>query len=197
MSKGFLTVKEFAEQANISQQAVYKQINNRLKPFIHTVNGQKFIEAIALEKFYSTQVAQPLNTDSTSEKREFQPEVEQPNSTFIQPQNERNVEHELEDQIKELQNELKKIIENQQEEKQFLREQIKQKDKQIESLTENLKMAQQLAAADKKKVMELEAKQVEKENEIIAAAADHEIDQTEKEILPEKKKSFFSRIFDW
>lgn len=49
MDNSYLTVKEFAEKANISQQAVYKQINGRLKPFIHMVRGQKVIEAAALK----------------------------------------------------------------------------------------------------------------------------------------------------
>lgn len=198
MSKGFLTVKEFAEQANISQQAVYKQLNSRLKPFIHNVNGQKFIEAAALEKFYSTQVVQSLNPDSTPENQEIQPEVAQPNSTLIQPkkdeQTDTEKQQELEDQIKELQKQIKQIIENEQEERQFLRDQIKQKDKQIESLTENLKIAQHLAAADKKKVMELEAKQQENmkaevEVQVDPAASEENIDR-------QKKKGLFARLFN-
>lgn len=187
------TVKDFAEQANISQQAVYKQINSRLKPFIHTVNGQKFIEAAALEKFYSTQIEQPLNPDSTARTLDIQPNVVQLDSTQIQPEENGGRQKKLEDQIKELQKQLNQIVENEQEERNFLREQIRQKDKQIESLTENLKIAQQLAAADKKKVIELEARQNEKEETVIAA--DNEIDQTEQETVQEKKKSFFAKLF--
>lgn len=201
MSKGFLTVKEFAEQANISQQAVYKQLNSRLKPFIHNVKGQKFIEATALEKFYSTQVVQSLNPDSTQENQDIQPQVVQPlnpDSILIQPQKDEQTDtekqQELEDQIKELQKQIKQIIENDQEERQFLRDQIKQKDKQIESLTENLKIAQHLAAADKKKVMELEAKQQENmkaevEVQVDPAASEDNIDR-------QQKKGLFARLFN-
>ena len=49
-------------------------------------------------------------------------------------------------------------------------------------------MAQQLAAADKKKLMELEEKQAEKSETIITAAVNHEVPQGE-------KKSFFARLF--
>lgn len=188
------TVKDFAEQANISQQAVYKQINSRLKPFIHTVNGQKFIEAAALEKFYSTQIEQPFNPDSTAKNLDIQPRVVQSDSTVIQPEKVEQKQHELEDQIKELQSQIKQIVENEQEERQFLREQIKQKDKQIESLTENLKIAQQLAAADKKKILELEAKQEENKQEEIAVAVDPAA--KEEEIEKPKRKGFFARLFN-
>lgn len=205
MDKGYFTVKEFAEKANISQQAVYKQINGRLKPYIHNVKGQKVIEAAAFKKFYSTEVQQPHNPDSTPEIQDFKPEDEQLNSTNIQPDNNNQKQQELEQQIKELQGQLKQIIENEQEEKQFLRDQIKQKDKQIESLTDNLKIAQQLAAADKKKVLELEAKQEEIRKAEVAvsedSAADHATDAAQKEDTKEqeqpKRKGIFARLFKY
>lgn len=205
MDKGYFTVKEFAEKANISQQAVYKQINGRLKPYIHNVKGQKVIEAAAFKKFYSTEVQQPNNPDSTPEIQDFKPEDEQLNSTQIQPDNNNQKQQELEQQIKELQGQLKQIIENEQEEKQFLRDQIKQKDKQIESLTDNLKIAQQLAAADKKKVLELEAKQEEIRKAEVAvsedSAADPAADAAPKEDTKEqeqpKRKGIFARLFKY
>lgn len=205
MDKGYFTVKEFAEKANISQQAVYKQISGRLKPYIHNVKGQKVIEAAAFKKFYSTEVQQPHNPDSTTEIRDFKPEDEQLNSTQIQPDNSNQKQQELEQQIKELRGQLKQIIENEQEEKQFLRNQIVQKDKQIESLTENLKIAQQLAAADKKKVLELEAKQEEIRKAEVAvsedSAADSAADAVPKEDTKEqeqpKRKGIFARLFKY
>ena len=205
MDKGYFTVKEFAEKANISQQAVYKQINGRLKPYIHNVKGQKVIEAAAFKKFYSTEVQQPHNPDSIPEIQDFKPEDEQLNSTQIQPDNNNQKQQELEQQIKELQGQLKQIIENEQEEKQFLRDQIKQKDKQIESLTDNLKIAQQLAAADKKKVLELEAKQEEirkaevavSEDSAANPAADAAPKEDTKEQEQPKRKGIFARLFNY
>ena len=155
---------------------------------MYNINGQKVIEAAALEKFYSTQGVQPTNQDATAQNLDFQPKVVQSQTTENQPETRNQKEKELERKIEQLQEQLKKIIENEQEEKLFLRNQIKEKDRQIEHLIENLKMAQQLAAADKKKLMELEEKQAEKSETIITAAVNHEVPQGE-------KKSFFARLF--
>ena len=232
MNKEYLTVKEFAEAAKISQQAVYKQMSSRLKPYIKIKGNQKMIQAAALEKFYSEdendsnlEEIQPIQPDSTlhivveqpkpepyiAVEQPNQPKVEQPAADDEKPN---IMQHLLEEQIKELQQQMQEIIKSQQEEKKFLYEQIEKKDKQIErkdqqieNLTENLKMAQQLAAADKKKLLELEAKQ--QEQEIVdadikqtdpPAAADAnndtaETDQESKSIIEEPKKSFFARLF--
>lgn len=92
---------------------------------------------------------------------------------------------------------MQQIIENEQEEKQFLRDQIVQKDKQIESLTENLKIAQQLAAADKRKVLELEAKQEERQKAEIQVpdSADLQEEDTTDQEEP-RKKGIFARLFN-
>ena len=202
MNKEYLTVKEFAEAAKISQQAVYKQISSRLKPFVITKGNQKMIAAAALKEFYfpddSTQVEQVDQLDSTPKNQEFQPVVEQ----VDQPDSTRNSEDKqqqiLEDQIKELQEQIKEILKNEQEEKQFLRDQIKQKDKQIESLTDNLKIAQQLAAADKKKLLELEAKTQEiitEEDRSSPAAAAADQDPAKDQNDLQQRRGFFARIF--
>lgn len=54
--KDYLSVKEFAKAAGITKQAVYSQIDSRLKPFVKVVDNQKMIEKSALDKFYSNQV---------------------------------------------------------------------------------------------------------------------------------------------
>jgi hypothetical protein len=71
-----LTVAEYADAKRITKQAVYKQLNNRLKEFLVVVDGKKYIDKAALgdsEKTDSTEVKQ----DST--------EVEQPLNNQIQP----------------------------------------------------------------------------------------------------------------
>lgn len=71
-----LTVAEYADAKRITKQAVYKQLNNRLKEFLVVVDGKKYIDKAALgnsEKADSTEVKQ----DST--------EVEQPFNNQIQP----------------------------------------------------------------------------------------------------------------
>ena len=49
--KEYLSVKEFAEEAKITTQAVYKQLNNQLKGRFKVVDGKKKIERSALALF--------------------------------------------------------------------------------------------------------------------------------------------------
>ena len=51
MNKDYLTIKEFAKEVGISQQAVYKQLNNKLKPYLKEVDNKKMLEKSALELF--------------------------------------------------------------------------------------------------------------------------------------------------
>ena len=206
MNKEYLSVKEFAEAAEISQQAVYKQLNGRLKPFIKSKGKKKLIAAAALEEFYSiddsensTQVEKVEQPNSTLKNQDIQPKVEEVEQLDSTEKTDDKRQQLLEDQIKELQRQIQEILKNEQEEKQFLRDQIKQKDKQIESLTDNLMIAQQLAAADKKKLLEIEAKQQE-----IVEAEDHNVntmEDPESEDLKKnpdhksEKKGFFTRFF--
>lgn len=49
--KEYLSIKEFAELAGVSQQAIYKQLNNKLKKYLKEVDGKKTLEKSALELF--------------------------------------------------------------------------------------------------------------------------------------------------
>ena len=51
MNKDFLTIKEFAEAVGVSQQAIYKQLNNKLKPYLKVVDNKKMLDKSALELF--------------------------------------------------------------------------------------------------------------------------------------------------
>ncbi len=53
-----LTVQQFADAAGISKQAVYKALNNKLKPFVQLVDGKKMIHSKALTEVYSVGVNQ-------------------------------------------------------------------------------------------------------------------------------------------
>jgi len=50
--KELVTVKEFAELAGKSKQAIYKQLNNRLEGYVQVVNNQNMIERRALKDVY-------------------------------------------------------------------------------------------------------------------------------------------------
>ena len=83
---GFLTVKEFAEAAKVSQQYIYKIKGTTLKAYTKKIDKKLMISSEALKLFSenSTQVEKVAQPNSTEEIKGFQPEVEkvaQPNST--------------------------------------------------------------------------------------------------------------------
>ena len=223
MNGNYLTPKEFAEAAGVSVQTIYKQMNSRLSPYVETIKGKKKIAAAALKEFYDieeqseTTETDEIKPETTVNKPETTVKVER--TTDIKPETtfenqsvstENQPKTDLEKRIEELENLLHRQIEEDRQEKEFLRDQIRQKDKTIENLTENLKMAQQLAAADKKKLLEIEQRQQDREpieadqaEEVItpaAAAADQEQgqddNQQEKEQPQERGlKAFLRRLF--
>ncbi len=48
----YLSVKEFAQAAGVSVQAVYKRLSKDLKPFVNEVEGRKVIDKRALKEVY-------------------------------------------------------------------------------------------------------------------------------------------------
>ena len=48
----YLSVKEFAQAAGVSVQAVYKRLLKDLKPFVNEVDGRKVINKRALKEVY-------------------------------------------------------------------------------------------------------------------------------------------------
>lgn len=57
--KELLTVKEYAEAAGVTQQAVYKRLNKGLAKFVVEVEGQKYIKAEALSELEPKADRQP------------------------------------------------------------------------------------------------------------------------------------------
>lgn len=49
--KEYLSIKEFAELVGVSQQAIYKQLNNKLKPYLKVVDNKKMLNKSAVELF--------------------------------------------------------------------------------------------------------------------------------------------------
>lgn len=41
MNQEYLSIKEFAAAVGVSQQAIYKQLNNKLKPYLKMVDNKK------------------------------------------------------------------------------------------------------------------------------------------------------------
>lgn len=56
MEKEYLSIKEFADRANVSQQSIYKRIANKndsLYPFLKIINRKKYICVSALLSIYN------------------------------------------------------------------------------------------------------------------------------------------------
>lgn len=59
----FISVKEFAERAGVSSQAIYKQVETRLKKFATKVGNRWFIDISALSEVYNIEENQPKPTE--------------------------------------------------------------------------------------------------------------------------------------
>lgn len=55
MEKEYISIKEFAAAVGISQQAIYKQLNNKLKPYLKVVDSKKMLEKSAISLFNKEQ----------------------------------------------------------------------------------------------------------------------------------------------
>lgn len=119
MSDEWLTIKDMAEMAGVTQQAIYKRLNSTLSEFVKQVGKRKYINIAALEHIESTQKNQPLNNDSTK--------VEQPLN---------NVE--LIETVNKTIELLQKQLEVKDKQLEAKDRQIETKDKQIQSLNDSL-----------------------------------------------------------
>ena len=70
MEKQFLSISEYANIKGISKQAVYQQLNKKLKDFVQVIDNQKFISIQALDENELKKLEQPV-------EQEFN-QVEQP-----------------------------------------------------------------------------------------------------------------------
>ena len=74
--KQYITVAEYAEIKGISKQAVYKQLNNKLKDYVEIVENKKCLKISVLEENiqpHSTNVEQPIQPVSTEVEQPIQP----------------------------------------------------------------------------------------------------------------------------
>ena len=84
LNNELISISDYAALRGISKQAVYKQLNNRLKPFLIEVDNRKYISVEALSQEEQTKlkgIEQP--------SQPFQPQVEQPSQpspTFFEQQ---------------------------------------------------------------------------------------------------------------
>ena len=197
METEYLSIKDFAKRAGVSQQSLYKRLNklnNQLNNYIKLVDNQKMIDIRALQEVYGVEVEQPIQP--------FIQPVEQP----IQPNLQATIESlskELERKSEELQakdkqysdlvasmNEQLKVkdthIENLNTQNAYLLKQMEEKDnnhhEEIVNLQKLLDQEQQLNAMNQQKILALESK-LEEPNEVDPKESD------------EQQKGFWAKIF--
>lgn len=108
MEKQWLSIKEVAEEMNVSYQAVYKRLNSNFKPYVKKVKGRLMLSAEILDKYKVEGVEKNIN--------QVQYKVE--NKEIIDALNEhiKSLKKELEgkdEQIKELHDLLTQSLKNQ------------------------------------------------------------------------------------
>ena len=67
----YMTIKEFAAAAGVTEQAVYKQLNNKLSTYSTMLNGKKVLKIEALKEYKSKEV----ETELTQKLNETEAEV--------------------------------------------------------------------------------------------------------------------------
>ena len=161
-----LTIQEFAILVHRKPQTIYKQLNNRLNPYVQLVDNQKMLKKSAIFEIYGITVEQPI-----------QPEL---NNSF-NPNSTDEIEF-LRGQVTHLQAELEKE-----------REHNREKDKQLLDTLNKLAETQSLlaagTAADKQKALvekAVEGKRLADETVV----ADFENGDNAKDILAQSDKEF-------
>lgn len=62
----YMSVAEFADRAGCSKQAVYQQLNKKLKPYVKVIDGKKTINSKGLREVYGKEI-QPENQSVVKE----------------------------------------------------------------------------------------------------------------------------------
>ena len=188
----YLSVKEFAAAAGVSDKYIYKIKNKGLKPYLRRENKQYVIHKDALNLFSesSTDSLAEFNRDSTSQNLFFQPEVEKVETTDSTKNS-----TEKADEIAALH----LLVEELKKDKDYLRQQIDSKDKLIDTLTSRIesdaiRLDKMQLLLDQQQKLSLVDKAGMKREDIVSGAAANETTVEESEPT-EQKKGFFARLF--
>ena len=70
--KEYLTIKEFAEAAGVSKQAVYQRLTGALKPYVSIRDGIKYVNIKALELYKGDDAVKKLKKNNQEESNIIQ-----------------------------------------------------------------------------------------------------------------------------
>mgnify|MGYP004477611735 CR=1 FL=1 len=161
----YISIKEFAERAGVSPQAIYKRLNqvgNQLINYIKPVGNQRMLNIRALQDIYGIEV-----------DNQNQP-VEQPVVNFSQPDQMQDQIRLLQDQLNSKDQQLREQAERDQKKDEQIRklqdqliEQDQRHHEQIQTMQELLSQAQKLHLLSVQRVQELEAQEAAVQQESI------------------------------
>lgn len=170
-NKDYLTIKDFAEAAGVTQQSIYRRLNDVLSPYVIMLNSRKVLKKQALEVYQKYLEEHGVNTCINNDINMLKRENTELNEQIYQLKHDiLKLEHEntLIKQKAELLSEQTKQL---QEMNSTLTAEQTVKNNQISELQTALKAAQTIQA--------LQLKQIE--------------DRQREE--PEQKQGFFARLF--
>ena len=178
-----MNVREFAAAARVSKQAVYQQLNKRLKGYVHEVEGMKMIEKSALSLFLldykDLRNADHKQEVEQEEVKRLKEEIDRLSELIRELEESKLIEQEKVNQLNlQLSEKDKKIIDLEKNEAVRLekinqleirledkesyikdyKQQLIEKDKQIADANTELKLQQQLSLYEKQRIQELEDK---------------------------------------
>lgn len=187
--KSYISVKEFAAAAGVSQQYIYKILGSSLKPYKKKIAKKTFIDASAIEYVIKGFPSEKDNsTNSTKNSTDFSTSKEadlQPIQPTFQPTNSTSFstsENEPQSSNGEVEA-LKQLIQELKEDKEYLKQEV-------------LKW-QQLLADERNKVKLLEEAAAPKEpqevnfTEVLEPAPEEQKKEAEPQELP---KGFFNKL---
>lgn len=106
MEKEYLSIKEFASAVGVSQQAIYKQLNNKLKDYLKIVEGKKMLDKSAFALFEkqenSTDIQQQLLNVLQTELKEKSLRIESLEKQIVEKDKQISELHKLLDQAQQL-----------------------------------------------------------------------------------------------
>lgn len=70
--KEYLTIKEFADAAGVSKQAVYQRLTGTLKPYVSIKDGVKYLNIRALELYTGDDAVKKLKKNNQEESNSVQ-----------------------------------------------------------------------------------------------------------------------------
>ena len=179
----YLTIKELANEVNITTQAIYQRLDKDLKKYLQIIDGKKMINAEAIIKVFG----QKNKINENNIESTCKPITNQKSINFasdFQPK-----ESKLQSDLQENKDALQETIKT-------LSKQLDEKDKQIKSLQDELNLQNEHVRKQSDRLVNLieQVNELQRNNQVLLAQKDIE---STKEITQTKedRKGIFGWLF--